>query len=217
MSVMAELDVDAQTFELGRIFSAIDASITVEVESVASIAGESLPLVWIMGDNHSALVDEISNHPTISAADRIEQLDERSLYAIEWTLEYDHFFRYIRDEDIHLLTATGTQSTWEFTLRFRSHQLLSAFHEYCEHSQINIDLQRVYNTPEQQPNGTFGITTSQQEALVLAVREGYYDLPRQSSTEDLADQLGISDQAVSERLRRAIATLTRNTLMADQL
>ncbi len=34
------------------------------------------------------------------------------------------------------------------------------------------------------------------------------------STQDLANDLDISDQAVTERLRRAIVTLTENTLIA---
>ncbi|WP_249361517.1 helix-turn-helix domain-containing protein [Haloterrigena sp. H1] len=33
---------------------------------------------------------------------------------------------------------------------------------------------------------------------------GYYDIPRGCTTAELADELGISDQAVTERLRRAI-------------
>lgn len=36
------------------------------------------------------------------------------------------------------------------------------------------------------------------------------------STQELADELAISDQAVTERLRRAIVTLTENTLIAVQ-
>ena len=42
---------------------------------------------------------------------------------------------------------------------------------------------------------------------------GYYSLPRQISTQEIADEFGISDQAVSERLRRGITTLVTNTLL----
>ena len=47
-----------------------------------------------------------------------------------------------------------------------------------------------------------------------AVEGGYYSIPRRMSAQDLADEFGISDQAVTERLRRAIVTLTENTLIA---
>ena len=59
----------------------------------------------------------------------------------------------------------------------------------------------------------YGLTEAQRDALVLAVEGGYYSIPREMSTNDLGRALEISDQAVTERLRRAIATLTENTLV----
>ena len=44
----------------------------------------------------------------------------------------------------------------------------------------------------------------------------YYSIPRQMATRELADEFGISDQAVTERFRRAIETLTENTLIATE-
>lgn len=49
-----------------------------------------------------------------------------------------------------------------------------------------------------------------------AVQGGYYSIPGRMSTQDLADALGISDQAVTERLRRAIETLTENALISTK-
>lgn len=45
-----------------------------------------------------------------------------------------------------------------------------------------------------------------------AVAGGYYAIPRHLSTKDLAKEFDSSDQAVTERLRRAIVTLTEHTL-----
>ena len=62
---------------------------------------------------------------------------------------------------------------------------------------------------------TFELRFEDDEALVLAVERGYYDIPRQCTTAQLAAVLGVSDQAVSERLRRGIATLVEGTLGDD--
>ena len=62
----------------------------------------------------------------------------------------------------------------------------------------------------------YGVTQLQRDTLMRAVQGGYYSIPRQMSTQDLADEFGISDQAVTERLRRAIVTLTENTLITVQ-
>ena len=47
------------------------------------------------------------------------------------------------------------------------------------------------------------LSSDQHEALVAAFETGYYDIPRDVTLEELADQLGISHQALSERFRRA--------------
>jgi len=60
------------------------------------------------------------------------------------------------------------------------------------------------------------LSEPQREALTLAVRRGYYDIPRGCTTAELADELGISDQAVTERLRRAIGTFGRYALPAPE-
>jgi len=56
----------------------------------------------------------------------------------------------------------------------------------------------------------------QRETLSYAVSAGYHSLPRRVSTKDIAEEFDISDQAVTERLRRGITTLVTNTLLAAQ-
>ena len=45
-----------------------------------------------------------------------------------------------------------------------------------------------------------GITEKQREAVLLAVEAGYYETPRRTDLGELADQLGVSKSAVSQRL-----------------
>ncbi|MFX0044877.1 MAG: helix-turn-helix domain-containing protein [Candidatus Hermodarchaeota archaeon] len=47
------------------------------------------------------------------------------------------------------------------------------------------------------------LTEKQQEALVLAYKSGYYDMPRKVKLADLGEKLGIRRVAMQERLRRA--------------
>ncbi len=44
------------------------------------------------------------------------------------------------------------------------------------------------------------LTTKQREAATIAVSEGYYETPRQTSLDELSDTLGISKSALSQRL-----------------
>lgn len=215
MSVIVKLQVTAEDFEFGRVFSALGTETTVELESLVPVPGDSVPFVWISGRDHDALAGVIGSHPTVRAVERVESLHGRSLYALDWTVEYDHFFRALGHHTVQILGAKRVGSDWRFTLRFLTHRSLSRFQDYCENARITLAVSRVYNLPEAQPEQPFGLSKPQCEALVLAVSEGYYDIPRGCNTADIAELLSISDQAVTERLRRAIATLARNTVMAE--
>jgi predicted DNA binding protein len=92
---------------------------------------------------------------------------------------------------------------------------MSTFQEECEAHGVSFEVRRVYSPSEPNQGPWFGLTDPQREALVLAVEEGYYDIPRTCTTVELAEELGISDQAVTERLRRAINTLTKNTVLTS--
>ena len=60
--------------------------------------------------------------------------------------------------------------------------------------------------------GGDALPRKQAETLRLALETGYFDVPRDVTLQDLADELGVSDQTVSERLRRGIATVVDDAL-----
>jgi len=97
-------------------------------------------------------------------------------------------------------------------VRFASHESLSDFTSFCEDDGLDLEVTRVYNPTKPDAGPWYGLTEPQREAIDLAVTKGYYDIPRECTTKDLADELGISDQAVTERLRRAIVSLVSHTL-----
>ena len=49
------------------------------------------------------------------------------------------------------------------------------------------------------------VTRKQEEALRLAHEEGYFAVPRGASLADLGEEIGVSSQSVSERLRLGLA------------
>lgn len=56
------------------------------------------------------------------------------------------------------------------------------------------------------------LTDRQHEVLEVAYELGYYDVPRRSSTEEVAAELGVDDSTVSEHLQRAERNLLTNLL-----
>ncbi|WP_128223968.1 helix-turn-helix domain-containing protein [Halobacteriaceae archaeon SHR40] len=54
------------------------------------------------------------------------------------------------------------------------------------------------------------ITDKQREAIETALEKGYYENPRQASLSDLAEELGVTDSAVSQRLGAAETKLVKS-------
>lgn len=51
------------------------------------------------------------------------------------------------------------------------------------------------------------LTDKQQRILELAYEEGLYDVPRESTAAEIAKEVGVTEQSVSEMLRRATKSL----------
>lgn len=211
MSVIAEFRVPAADFELGRILS-VEGITSVELESLVPVGEATVPLFWIHNSTRDSFVKSIQRHPAVNSASEVDVFEDRTLFTLDWDAKQDYIFQGISEHGGQLLKAVGTPEAWDFELRFPSHDDLSAFTTHCEDAQISLEMVRVYNPTKPDVGPWYGLTEPQREALRLAVQRGYYDIPRGSTTKELADELGISDQAVTERLRRAIVALVSYTL-----
>ncbi|MFC4437246.1 MULTISPECIES: helix-turn-helix domain-containing protein [Natrialbaceae] len=77
---------------------------------------------------------------------------------------------------------------------------------------VGVKLERVYplqSEATESPGQRWDLTPAQEECIRTALEIGYFEIPRQASSEAVADELGISKSAFLERLRRAEASLFR--------
>lgn len=213
MSVIVEFQVPPTDFELGRILT-VEGISSIELESLVPIGESSVPLFWIHNSTRESFVERIKQHPSVNDASAIDTFEDRTLFTLDWDPKQDRVFEGIAEHDGQLLSAVGTPESWEFELRVPTHETLSDFMAYCENADISLSVTRVYNPTKPDAGPWYGLTEPQREAMILAVQMGYYDIPRGCTTKELAEKLGISDQAVTERLRRAIATLATYTLVS---
>ncbi|EMA01368.1 hypothetical protein SAMN05443574_1127 [Haloarcula vallismortis] len=102
------------------------------------------------------------------------------------------------------LDIEGTGGQWLVHAQFRSRAALSQFRSECSERDITFRLDRLYWTSGEANAGACGLTADQQVALETAHREGYFDVPRGISQAELADELGISPSAMSQRIRRGM-------------
>jgi predicted DNA binding protein len=79
---------------------------------------------------------------------------------------------------------------------------------------IPITIERSYTLTERSDVAQqFDLSNEQREALVLALQRGYYDTPSEVTLSDIADDLGISQQALSNRIRRGTKQVFEKILL----
>ncbi|MHB9287410.1 helix-turn-helix domain-containing protein [Halobacteriales archaeon Cl-PHB] len=213
MAVIAHLRIPADSFELGRILE-LESGGTIELENMVPLGEKAVPFFSVSDDVRDTFEKSVGKHPSVGRIQEVSRHESERLYSLEWNIERDVFLEGVVSLDGQLLSATGTADTWEFELRFPTHEALGEFKDYCENAHIPLEVGRIYNPVRPGTGMWYGLSAVQRETLVRAVHGGYYSIPRGMSTQDLADELDISDQAVTERLRRAILTLVENTLIA---
>ncbi|RBI59918.1 hypothetical protein DMJ13_19640 [halophilic archaeon] len=77
---------------------------------------------------------------------------------------------------------------------------ISTTSQYAKEHGFTLDVSRIYDVDRAQ-RVQYELTEDQRNALAMALEHGYYEVPREIDQSTLADNLGISHQAMSERLR----------------
>ena len=207
MTTVVDLNIHATDTVMGSVFEAVP-SITCEMEQ--AIASEGYRL-WIAGPDHQEIGVALEDDPTIEAYSALLSGDERWLYDLEFTDDAVDVFDVIADGQGTVLNASATDGRWKLRVRFPERDDVSRTYDDLVDRDATVDLVRLTDlTEESLPE--HGLTPKQYETLLAAHEHGYFTIPRETSMQELADELGVSHQALSERLRRAYRTLVATEL-----
>ncbi len=215
MSVILEFTVDSAEFTLGQVLSN-GADRRLELERIVPTGDAIMPFVWVTADEFTAFEEHVRDSPRVKALHALDRIDGKGLYRIEWAdRRDDHLIGGIAMAEAAVLEARGDEH-WMFRLRFTDHERLSQFHNYLTDHDIRIHIERTYTLSEETERGhRFDLSEEQREALVLALRRGYFDTPSEASLDELAAELDITRQALSNRIRRGTETVLRKTLLSS--
>lgn len=212
MSVILEFSIPGQEFTLGQVLAGPPA-LHCELERIVPTGDMTMPFVWVTGDDHEAFAEHVREHDSVEELLVLDTVDGSGLYRIEWSKEPTDLIEGIARTDAAVLQAFGNE-TWEFRLRFPNHDGLSEFHNYIIERGIPCHIERTYTLTETGKSGyRFGLSQTQREALLLALRHGYFATPSEVTLDELADKLNISKQALSDRIRRGNEQVLREVLL----
>ncbi len=208
--VIADVTVPAHAFELGRVFEAVPNA-RVELERIVPIDGGRMPLIWVSNEELAEARASLEASP--ATAEVFERTDDgdRTLFEVRWTDELDGLVSVLEETNAKLLEGTGIGEGWDLRIQFDQRSALREFRDRCSERDIRVMLRRLYNP--HLPSDTALLSDEQREALVLAFERGYFEVPRRTSARELGQELGISDNAFSQRLRRGLSALIESTLV----
>lgn len=215
MATIAEFTIPADDFPLGRIFEELPDAM-VELERVVPTDQGVLPYFWVHDADPEKIEDALSSEQAFLSVTLVDDLDNRGLFKARWDSDVKGVLTAILDTDLTILSGVGTDQNWTLEFRAENSDQISRFQQYCKDHDINARLTRLKSLAEIQAGDEYGLTTNQHEALLLAFNEGYYDDPRETDLETLADQFDISRPAFANRLRRGTRNLLGSTIVHHQ-
>jgi predicted DNA binding protein len=173
-----------------------------------------LPLLWVHDTSLKTLDSDLEQDPSVDTFSRLTQLGDEALYEMSWRTNIRLILQMLTNQAL-ILNATGEKRRWELRVLFPNRDTLTETHDFCNEREITFEITRVHDLNERSDFGAqFGLTSEQFDALTRAFEQGYFEVPREATLEDLATDLDISHQALSERLRRAHKTVISEILHA---
>lgn len=215
MTTIVEFLIPGDEFALSETLPAV-SEMEIEVERVAAHEKDRvLPFFWASGDDFERFEAALEDDSTVENVRCLSELEEGNFYQMDWIDQIDLLVDSITGKGATMLSAHGQNDIWKIRMLFPDHDSVSEVYEDFTERGFSVEITQVHELDGAKQYGQYGLTDRQYETLRLAVRNGYFRVPRGTTLGDLADELDVSHQALSERLRRAQASLIVNALTID--
>ncbi|WP_255197356.1 helix-turn-helix domain-containing protein [Halorarius litoreus] len=214
MSIIAGYAVRSDGLVLHEALSRTGVRLELE-RTVATDPERPSLFLWVEGDDLDAFDAAAHDDPTVTDITVLSEVDGKRLYSMRVT---DATEIVLYPEWVSLgaerLQAYYVDGWWHARARFPDRQAFAAYRDFLSRNDVEFRLKHLYNG-ERTAADAATLTLEQRETLKLAYERGYFEVPRRVTTSELAAELGLSDQAVSERLRRGYARLVEATVQLE--
>lgn len=211
MTITGEFRIPVSDFPLEAALTSV-SNADVRLVRVTMAPGVLSPFFWVSASDLDAFDEALAADQSVAEADLLDGFQGAALYRVEWETETVALASVVADFDGSVLSTVATAAGWDCRVRFPDRDALAQFRDQLADADVDYETRKL-TTGEQSPGGPlYGLTAKQTAAVSRAWVMGYYETPREVTLDDVASDLGISQQALSDRLRRAHANLLRNTV-----
>jgi predicted DNA binding protein len=170
---------------------------------------------WVEASDFDAVETAFEADHTVESFTSIAGSDSRRTYRIQYSDGAKLISPSVVETGGLVLESRSHANGWILELQLESHETLEELSDFADRQSIQFDVRELRQEDDTETDREFGLTERQAEALVNAHLHGYYDDPRETSLEEIATFLDISQTAVSGRLRRGSARLIEEVLVEE--
>lgn len=182
------------------------------------VAYQAIPdvvFLTVEGQEFDRFERALEGDQTVSGFQLQSDYEDSRVYKLTLSIDRRLFSQAAAEIGISVLETTSEpgETGWSFELICPTRDALSQLKSFCSEHDLDFKIHRLFYPHSDEGRGDdFGLTETQLETLLLAYESGYFEVPRGISQQELADQLGSSPAAVSQRIRRAVTNLVEATV-----
>lgn len=215
MCIVTELSVPADAFVLREALAAAPDA-TVRLDHRVAAPGPETLRFRAAGDDVAAFEAALDADETVTNVVALTDggTGDARRFRASPTGAVGPLFGYA-DEGTVVEHARGTDGRWTLDVRFDDRERLGRFQAFCRERAVTFTVRRVADDHQESTRRRYGLTSTQAETLRLALREGYFRVPQETTLSELATHFDVSQQALSARLHRAQQNLL-SAVLADE-
>ncbi|ESP87461.1 helix-turn-helix domain-containing protein [Candidatus Halobonum tyrrellensis] len=212
---LARFSLAAEAVGLAGLFDR-DPDASAELEPAVA-APDDLGLLVVRTERltRDAVDEALRADPALDRAERFGGCDDAWEYGIRWADATRRLVGRVVGEGAVVSSATACGGRWYLRVTSRDRSTLLDVHELLGEFDPSADCLSVTTLDGSEQSARCVLTEKQRRTVMAAFEAGYYDVPRRATTEEIAEDLGVSHQALSERFRRAHAELVRAHLPVE--
>ena len=193
------------------------------VKEASTNPGQSVYYFRFDHDSQAAVEAALAADHTVERFNAMPEFRDQPIWGVEFAPETNLLSSRVTNEGGFVVEARGAtldggvrgwHERWLLPDREAVHDVWTVAREDGYDFEI-LELRRHGESATGYP-GSAVLTDEQRDALAAALDAGYFTEPRDTSLEDLAEDLDLSPSAVGGRIRRGLKTLIGGTLAVDR-
>lgn len=212
--LIATFSLPHEAVALDQTFQTLP-TLQIEAERIAAASTEwVMPCLWAADADFDRIDETFTADPTVAEIIETDEFGDEKYYQLKWSDDVTQRINMFLDMEASILDATADADGWRLRIRFATREQFNTFREYLTEQDIQFTLLDLVEPGS--PRQSFGeLTSDQRNALVAAKEHGYYKIPRETTLRELADDLDIAHQTLSEHLRRGTENLIDATITTE--